>query len=379
MRIVVHGGEAASLILFRYDLMNALRGAGHDVIAAAPAIPPEIVQELKLIGVESISTRFVRASIDPVSDLRSLTGLVRQLRDVKPHLILSYTIKPIIYGTIGAWIAGVPQRAVLVTGRGYTLSEQANKLFQLLTRTLYKFALGRAHTVMFQNPDDLGYFVENKLVEPQKCHVVNGSGVNLQRFQRAPFPERPSFLLIARLLRAKGITDFIVAARIVKEKHPDIVFQLLGPRDPSPDRVSDDLLTSATAAGLIVYHGETKDVRPYIESCSVLVLPSYYGEGIPRSVLEALAMGRPTIVADLPGCRETVVDGKTGFLVPPRDPATLAKAMLRFVHEPELVARMGDAAHSFVAEKFDVHLVNRQMLVALRLSPVASPPKEPDI
>jgi glycosyltransferase involved in cell wall biosynthesis len=379
MRIVVHGGEAASLILFRCDLMRELRGAGHDITAVAPAIPQAIVEQLAAIGVKTVSTRLARTSIDPFGDLRSLVHLVRQLRAVRPHLILSYTIKPIIYGTIGAWIVGVHRRAALVTGRGYAFSEQASRLVKLLTRILYRFALGRAHIVIFQNPDDQRYFVETDLVEPKKCHLVSGSGVNLQHFRHAPQPEQLSFLLAARLLRAKGIPDYIEAARIVKRRCPNIAFQLLGPRDPSPDRVPDDLIESAIAEGVIVYHGETKDVRPYLEMCSVFVLPSYYGEGVPRSVLEALAMGRPAIVSDSPGCRETVVDGSTGILVPARDPAKLATAMLRFVNDPSLATRMGDAAHKFVSERFDVHLVNRQMLAALGLCGDALPQKQLDM
>jgi glycosyltransferase involved in cell wall biosynthesis len=266
---------------------------------------------------------------------------------------------------MAAWLARVPSRAALITGRGYSLLSTTHWLIRFSTRVLYKISLLCCNTVIFQNHDDLHYFVKTKLVPVGKAHVVNGSGVNLRDFQPVPLPGRPSFLLIARLLRSKGIIEYFEAARSIKSKWPDVEFHLVGPRDPSPDAIPETVLEAALSDGIVKYHGATTDVRPYLEKCSIYVLPSYYGEGVPRSVLEALAMGRPAIVADTPGCRDTVVDGRTGFLVPPRDGAALAAAMSRFIDQPHLADKLGNAARDFVASHFGVDLVNEQMFAAL--------------
>jgi len=225
---------------------------------------------------------------------------------------------------------------------------------------LYRIALVRNEKVFFQNPDDLKLFQELKLVAARKCLLVSGSGVNLGYYKPAALPTgAPAFLMIARLLKEKGFEEYVKAAQIVKQKYPETVFRMIAWQlAGSPSVISSDQVERWKDEGLVEIFGETNDVRPFLAGASVYVLPSYR-EGTPRTVLEAMAMGRAIITTDAPGCRETVVDGVNGFLVPERDSKSLAEAMERFILEPELIAKMGKASRRIAEEKYNVHIVNQ--------------------
>jgi len=234
---------------------------------------------------------------------------------------------------------------------------------------LYRLALHFNQKVFFQNPDDMRLFLRKGLVRPKNQAVlVNGSGVDIDFFHPVPFPANVSFLLIARLIRDKGIYEYAEAAQRVKKRFPEVQFYLVGWLDSNPNCINEKDLQNWQTTGVIKYLGRLNDVRSAIEDCMVYVLPSYYPEGTPRTVLEAMAMGRPVITADAPGCKETVQEGKNGYLVPVRDAAGLAQAMERFIEQPGLIEPMGRISREIAVEKYDVRKVNSVILNAMELT-----------
>ncbi|MGB0538730.1 MAG: glycosyltransferase family 4 protein, partial [Alloalcanivorax venustensis] len=356
-----------SLIQFRGPLLDALLAAGKDVHVAVPDLAPggEIAVTLSNKGVRVHHIPLQRTGLNPVRDLRLLLSLVVLMLRLRPRYVLSYTIKPVVYGSIAAWLAGVEHRFALVTGLGYAFTGTASgkrALLRRLIQRLYRFALKRTHRVFFQNPDDEALFREFELLpEIVPSSVVNGSGVDVAEYSVAPLPDNPSFLLIARLLGDKGVREYAQAAQLVKAVYPEAVFRLVGWIDDNPDVITQRELDQWVDSGLLEFLGRLDDVRPAISDCSVYVLPSYR-EGTPRTVLEAMAMGRAVITTDAPGCRETVVDGDNGFLVPVKDVNALADAMIKMVATPGLAASMGERSRRIAEEKYDVHKVNAAML-----------------
>jgi glycosyltransferase involved in cell wall biosynthesis len=363
-RIVFVAGNARSLIANRGDLIVALRQLEHEVIALVPAY--DALPELSDLGIPYELVRLNRSSLDPLRDMRSLHELKCAIRRLVPDIVFSYTIKPVIYGTLAARWAGISRVTSMITGLGYLFSGESarQRAARLIAQRLYAFALPMNDAVFFQNPDDLETFRNSGLLRAdQHVVLVNGSGINLDRFAPIALPNGPPrFLLIARLLQDKGITEFVEAASILKHEHPEAEFEVLGPHDPNlPHALSLEQVEQWRASGIVTFRPAVKDVRPYLAACSVYVLPSYR-EGTPRTVLEAMATGRAIITSDAPGCRETVVPGVNGFLVPPRDSAALAEAMRRFVLDPELAISMGRESRRISETKYDVELVNKVMI-----------------
>lgn len=363
-RVVVLGSYPSSLINFRGPLIAELVARGHRVFALAPDLDEEIAARVRALGAEPVSIRLGRTSLNPFGALATVRDLVSTFRSIAPDIVFAYTIKPIILGAAAARAAGVPRFVCLVTGLGYAFTggREPKRLFsRAVGKRMYKRAFGRAFLAVFQNPDDLGEFRRLKLLPPSlRTALINGSGVDVDHFAPAPLPAGASFLLIARLLKDKGLREFAKAAARLKAERPDVRISLVGFFDISPDGISQDELDGLIASG-VDYLGPQTDVRPAIAEHSVYVLPSYR-EGTPRSVLEALAMGRPVITTDAPGCRETVTDGVNGLLVPIKEWEPLYRAMCRFVDEPELIAPMGAQSRRIAEEKFDVRKVNATLL-----------------
>jgi glycosyltransferase involved in cell wall biosynthesis len=375
MKILLIAGFAGSLINFRSPLINAMQGKGFDVHVAAPDLPEKspIHSQLKAMGLSVHEVPMVRTGINPIADIRTLWALWCLMHKIAPSIILSYTIKPVIYGTLAAWLARTPQRFALITGLGYAFQSEGSYLLRFVQK-LYQFALSRASLVFFQNPDDLALFKDCGILSQQTpvC-VLNGSGVDLNHFSVSPFPsnmfagEGVNFLLIGRLLGAKGVREYAQAAYLIKKTCPNIQFTLVGWIDGGPDSISKAELDAWITDGSIDFLGQLSDVRPAIEACSVYVLPSYR-EGTPRSVLEAMSMGRPIITTDAPGCRETVIESENGFLVPVKDVDALVKAMEKFILDPGLMPKMGKRSREIAEEKYDVHKVNTIMLNAMGIT-----------
>lgn len=370
--VFVLGSYAASLLGFRGHLLSSMVRRGHRVVACAPAAPAAVIDALAAMGVAYRDVPLKRAGIRLDQDLRALWALVAILRELRPEAVLSYTIKPVIYGLLAARLVGVPRRFAMITGLGYSFIGAGLKarLTGVAARRLYRLSLSGAERVFFQNPDDRTLFERLRLVRgPDQAVMVNGSGVDLDAFRPAPLPGGPtSFLLIARLLEEKGVREYLNAARQVRARYPQTAFHLLGWHDEgNPAAISERELRSWAKDGVVELHDVVDDVRPVMAAASVYVLPSYR-EGTPRTVLEAMAMARPIVTTDAPGCRETVQHGVNGFLVPVGDAAALAQAMTRFVEEPALAGRMGRESRRIAEQKYDVHKVNQVILDAMGLA-----------
>ncbi|WP_039927566.1 glycosyltransferase family 4 protein [Alcanivorax sp. DG881] len=366
-RVLILASYADSLLNFRGALIQSAILAGAEVHVAAPGLTccSKITKELECKGVVVHDVIMRRAGLNPIFDIVTFFSIFIMLRAVKPNVMLSYTVKPVIYGGIAAWFARVQCRFSLITGLGYAFTGNASgkrKFLKRVVRLLYRFSLARSHGVFFQNPDDEALFRGLDILPGiVPSFVVNGSGVDTSEYRPAPFPSRTSFLLIARLLGDKGVREYVQAAESVKLKYPKVSFGLVGWIDENPDAIGKAELDSWVKAGTIDFLGKLADVKPAITNSSVYVLPSYR-EGTPRTVLEAMAMGRPVITTDAPGCRETLVDGYNGFLVPVKDVNGLVAAILRFIESPEIISVMGGRSRTIAENKYDVNKVNSFML-----------------
>lgn len=377
MKFLLIAGFADSILQFRGALLDALRAQGLDVHVAAPGLAPgsPMRGELEARGMTAHDIPLRRTGMNPAADLLSLAALWRLMRRVRPHYTLGYTIKPVIYGSLAAWLARVPRRYALITGLGYAFQgegQSGRKLLRSIAQELYRLGLGKTHATFFQNPDDEALFRELGILSPaQVSHVVNGSGVDLDRYRFAPPPAATHFLLIARLLGDKGVREYAAAAARLRAAHPECVFSLAGWIDDNPDAISEGELQEWISSGAIQYLGRLSDVRPAIAACGVYVLPSYR-EGTPRTVLEAMAMGRAIITTDAPGCRQTVEEGGNGHLVPPRSVDGLMQAMEALRQAPARVQAMGRRSRAIAEEKYDVHKINADMLQKMGMGPEAA-------
>jgi glycosyltransferase involved in cell wall biosynthesis len=369
-KFILIAGYPDSLLNFRGPLLRALLAEGLEVHVAAPDLPANGVIRLQLeaLGVRVHEVVLKRTGMNPLADMTTIYHLWRLMRRIKPDFSLGYTIKPVIYGNFAAWLAGVPRRFALITGLGYAFLGEAGQRTWLkrIVQGLYRAALGKVQKVFFQNPDDEALFHSLGIIKwsDQKTVVVNGSGIDTSSFTVQPLPNVIQFLQIARLLGDKGVREYVKAAIKVRQQYPDVRFGLVGWIDDNPNAIAKDELENWVESGDVRFYGRLDDVKPAIVESSVYVLPSYR-EGTPRTVLEAMAMGRPIITTDAPGCRETVVDGENGFLVPVKSVDELAGAMLKFIAQPELISRMGERSRRIAEEKYDVNKVNEHMLTEM--------------
>ncbi len=363
-KIAIVSHYSPSLVNFRGDLIRAMVDLGHEVICLGPEAGFE--QPLQELGASYRQISLNRTGLNPFQDLGTLFSLKKAFEEIEPDMVFSYTVKPIVYGSIAAHLAGIQRIYAMITGLGYVFIGETfkQKFLTQMVASLYKWALKYNQVVFFQNPDDLRLFVDKGIVtKTVKPVLVNGSGVNMEKFALASLKLSPvTFLLMARLIKDKGILEYVEAARLLKQKYPMVKFQLLGPLDTNPTAITQEQLDQWAEEGVIEYLGKTDDVRPFVANASVYVLPSYYREGTPRSVLEAMSMGRPIITTDAPGCRETVIDGRNGFLVPVKDVEALMSAMEKFILEPDLIAQMGKESRIIAEEKYDVRKVNQVIL-----------------
>jgi glycosyltransferase involved in cell wall biosynthesis len=369
MKILIIGGYGPSLINFRGPLLKAFIKEGHEVFTAAPADDAGTAATLEKSGVSYTPVHINRTGMNPADDLRTLIDIWKTVRRIKPDKILCYTIKPVIYGSIAAALAGHREIYSMITGLGYAFGQTSGLrglLFRLV-KSLYKLSLGLNKAVMFQNPDDKKLFTDLGIISGNKKAVVtNGSGIDLKHFELTAQPAGETvFLCLSRLLKEKGVCEYAQAAIKLKREFPEVRFRLVGPHDKGPDSIPEEKINSWKTSGLEC-PGEVQDVRPEIASACVYVLPSYR-EGTPRSVLEAMSMGRAVITTDVPGCRETVVEGLNGFLVPARDIDSLAEAMKKFIANKNLVEIMGRQSRALAEKKYDVTKVNKTIMDAMNL------------
>ena len=376
MKFLMISSFLPSVLNFRGKLLEAIAAHGYEIHIMAPEFAdfPEEQQKLQALGYHLHEIPMQRTGTNPLADLKLLKNLYQQIRHIQHDYVLTYTIKPEIYGTLASWLAKVPHRFALITGLGYAfqnVESGKHSLFQKMVHGLYAQALKHSDKVFFQNLDDLKLFQDMHLLEADKLAVVvNGSGVNVQDFDVMPLPKnqqgqvKASFLLIARLLGDKGVREYAESARIIKAQYPEAEFHLVGWIDDNPSAISQAELDEWIADGRLKYWGKLSDVRPAIAQSSVYVLPSYR-EGTPRTVLEAMAMGRAIITTDAPGCRETISHGVNGYLVEVKSVDDLAQSMQYFIEDPKLIEFMGQRSREIALNKYDVHQVNKHMLAEM--------------
>jgi glycosyltransferase involved in cell wall biosynthesis len=367
MRIAVMTNSAWSLVNFRLNLMRELQAGGHEVVAIAPQDAVQVAH-LQTAGVRFIPVAISGAGTNPLHELQSVLALRHIFKVQGVDVVLSYTPKGNLYtalASLSLGVAFVPN----VSGLGRAFIRKS--WVTVVVKLLYRLTFGRAYKVFFQNLDDMHLFVASGLVSPTRCERLPGSGVDLSRFTFQPMPrhaqDAPVFLLVARLLWDKGVGEFVEAARQVRQQFPLVQFQLLGFVDvANPSAVSRAQVQAWEDEGLLTYLGSTDDVRPFLTQADAVVLPSYR-EGVPRTLLEAAAIGRPVITTDAPGCRDTVVHGQTGLMCCVADAGDLARQMLAFIEMPSQDREaMGRAGRARIEAEFDERLVLRAYMAVVQ-------------
>ncbi len=380
MRFAIIGGDPGYLLNFRGALIQTATSLGHEVLALAQSIPEknaEIDAGIRALGARYDPFQLDRHGTNPIDEAKTVRELAGKLRSFRPDVVLCYTPKMITWGTMAAKAASLGRKTsihALMTGLGSALTagerDLKTKIVHGIAGQLLRSSLLLTDQVIFQNPDDRADLQKAGLLGKRKrTAIVNGSGVDTEAF---PFTPRPpgavTFLQVGRIQKLKGVREFVEAARRVKQDYPDIRVRLVGPLETGPGGAfSEAQVKEWIADGTLEWPGKSNDVCGELQRCSVFVLPSYR-EGTPRSVLEALSIGRAVITCDAPGCRETVNDGENGFLVEPRSADSVERAMRRFLEEPELIETMGDAARKMAENKYDVRLVNAEMMRLMGLS-----------
>lgn len=362
LHIVVLGAQPEWLSGLRGPMIREFLSRGHSVTAIGSEEMPDVRAQLEGWGASYVVVPIRRAGLNPLADLRTIASLFRTLRRLQADLVLAYTAKPVVYGMPVAWAAGIKQRYAMITGRGYAFQpgrEWPRRIAKLSASLLYRFSLQFANGVLFHNNDDRDLFLRTSLITPEtRTRRIYGSGVDLTQHSPQPLPEGPiRFLMVGRLIADKGVREFVAAAERVKAKFPCAEFRLVGPTDPSPNGVSDTEIQRWKQAAVIDYVGSVRDIRPEIANSHVVVLPSY-AEGLPRSLLEAMAAGRAIITTDAPGCVDTVNQGVNGYCVPARDHEALAEAMERVLADPDFIKHAGSAGLALAREFYDVNKVN---------------------
>jgi len=367
MKFILISPKNRTAYNFRGDLIKDIISCGYEVIVTGP--DRENVEKIEELGARFVEIPMNKNGVNPLEDLKYQKALTELFKKEKPDVTLGYTSKPVIYGSIAAKKAKVPRIVSMVTGAGYAFTAKSAKakIIKTIMSFLYRKAFRCADCVIFQNSDDKNEFVNASLVKESKCRIVNGSGVDTDKFAVCDYPDEITFFMLSRLLKSKGVGEYLEAAESVKKEHPEIQFALLGKYETEmQDAIGKAEIERYINDGIITRYDETNDVRPYYEKCSVYVLPSYR-EGTPRTVLEAMSMGRAIITSDAPGCRETVIDGKTGFLTKVKDSSSVAEKMLEFINNPELISKLGKESAAYCRDKFDVKKVNKDMLSYLQI------------
>ena len=362
-KIILLSGSGDTVAWFRLDFLNEFLLRSYKVYVLAPDIREDLKPELINMGIEFIEIKLERKGFNVLNLISSVFELVRLFKEIQPNIIFSYTHKAILSGSLAAKISGFSNTFSMVTGTGHVFDSQTKKekVTKFIGSLALRIALRFNKLVFFQNPDDQALFVKNNIVLSQKTKLVNGSGVNLDKFSVSPLPSEPVFLCMARLIKSKGLEEFARAAKRVKKLYPEARFILYGYPDDHPDSIDENEIISNWLNDFgVEYFGYAENPIDAIKKCSVFVLLSYK-EGTPRVVLEAMAMGRPIITTDAPGCRETVKNGVNGFLVPRFDDLEAANAMTKLL-SAELRKEMGKESRKFCESKFNVFDVNNTLL-----------------
>lgn len=374
MKIALIGTTAESLIQFRKELINLLHKNGHVVYAFAIDYDDVTREKVKSFGAIPIHYCFSRTGLNPFSDTINTYKLYKILKTLKPDLVFSYFSKPAIFGTLAASFAKIQKRYAMLEGLGFFFTSPGGqvslrtRLLKKILVSLYKVSFSHIESLILLNADDKQDLLVNEKIYVKKVHILGGIGLKMSDYPYSPPPVHPvSFIFIARFLQEKGVYEFIEAAKIVKKKFPETHFCMLGNLDPyNPGSLTIERLNELKCDNIIELPGHVDNVQEWLARASVFVLPSWR-EGFPRSTQEAMAMGRAVITSDVPGCRDTVVDGINGFLIEPRSSNAIADKMFCFLRHPELITQMGNASYQIALKNFDSSIVNSKLLKILCL------------
>ena len=359
-KILILTNHSYMLYRFRLELIQALMKS-HEVVLSMPFVGHE--EDFQALGLRCIETDIDRRGINPATDLRLFHTYQRLLKEEKPDLVITYSIKPNIYGGLACRIAGVPYCANV---QGLGTAFQRKGLAQFVT-VLYKLALGKARTVFFENRENAEEFCRRGILSTGKETVLPGAGINLERYSYVPYPENKAvhFLYLGRIMKEKGMDELFAAMRRLREKFgAGMVLDIVGFFDDEGYKAQVDQLV---AEGIAVYHGFQSDPLPYYTAADCVVLPSYH-EGMSNVLLEAAATGRPVITSDIPGCREAVEDGVSGYLCPAQDAEALTNFFREFAGKTHVEQeQMGRCGRALIERKFDKHIVVAQTIEGLML------------
>lgn len=363
MKIILTVNAAWNALNFRRPVIEALLARGDEVVVLAPA--DDSVPMLEALGCEFVDLEMDVSGLSPLRDGALALRMGRHFSRLASDAILGYTIKNNLFGAVAARRLGIP---FLPNVSGLGTAFLSGGALQYIAETLYRHAFRNLPTVFFQNPEDSDLFVSRNLIEDAQVTLLPGSGIDLQRFSPQPNPtdKTTRFLMVSRLLRDKGVLEYVDAARVLKAEGARVEFQMVGAtRAENRSVISEDDVASWQAGGVISHLGETNDVRPFIAQADCVVLPSYR-EGAPRTLIEAAAMARPLIATDVPGCRQVVDHGTTGLLCAVRDASALADACRQFLAMPEDAREtMGKAGRAKMVSEYDQRLVVQAYLSAI--------------
>ena len=368
--IVFIGTIASSIYDFRADLIRSLLKQGHQIYAFTSQYNAEDINKIEQLGAIPVTYTLNRGGLNPLADIVSTYQLLKKIKHINPDVVFSYFSKPVIFGTIAAKLAKVPCVIGMLEGLGYTFTEQPEglshktKFIRYIQVFLYKIALPMLDQLIFLNPDDPKDLLETYSIKVKKVVILGGIGLNLQEYPYQPVDDISlpiKFLFIGRLLKEKGIHEFVQAAKLVKKQYPKTQFTILGQIDTfNIGALQQSELDDLIASNVVHYLGWVNNVKDWITNSHVFVLPSYR-EGVPRSTQEAMAIGRAIITTDVPGCRETVIQNRNGFIIPRWDSKALAENMIYFIENPKQIRFMGDESHKIALDKFDVVQVNQRL------------------
>ncbi len=363
MKICVVATSGISLTNFRGRLIQKFIADGHEVVCISIEPPDEVRQSVEALGATYYQVSGSRTGTGIFSGLKMIGSYKDAFKELKPDMCFLYMSKPIAFGGAAAIIAKVPEINILVNGleNAYYRHTLKDFIVRQVMNFFYYVVSHRSKCVFIQNSDDAKFFLRKKLSKPKNTYVVNGSGVDMEHFARVPIPDKPVFLMVARLLWSKGIREYLSAIKIVKGTYPEAHFMLVGGLDNNDEAITEEELETCIKNYDIEYCGFASDVRPYIERASVFVLPSYH-EGTPRSTLEAMAMGRAILTTTAPGCNDTVEEGVNGYKVPVGDSRLLAERMCELITDSEKRAMMGEKSYQICKNKYEVSLVNQFMI-----------------
>lgn len=361
MKMLITSGKIASELSKRKPIIDQLVKRGVELTLAG--YEKNMDDVCGRVGASYAYVPMERTGLNPLSDLKTLWHYYRLIKREQYNVVHSYSVKSNIYSAIAARLAGVKRIYPTVNGLGYafTTNDFKTKIIRFYICVMYKLAFACSHKVFIQNQDDADELVRRHVLPRKKCVVIAGSGIDLELYPAQEQQNRNTFLMATRLLVTKGVWTYVEAAKKVKQKHPEAVFQLAGGFDPNPDGIKKEELQPAIADGTIEYLGHVDNMAEALAECTVFVLPSYYREGVPHAVLEAMSTGRAVLTTDAAGCKETV-NGKNGFLIEPRNAEQLAERMIWMIEHPEETEKMGTESLKYAQERFDVEVVNGMML-----------------